>query len=159
MDINDDSYLDKSILLHSPTYEYEIPALLATDNNYYYYYHFKYNLTTKLYEPHTKEHDWIVMLDFNNNDLYFKIYQHACILNCVQLFNPLTILIDEFENEVLKLLNSAQKILLNFIIKNYDNICVVKIKMFIIEMWFNNIINLFNSKLINFKILNKYYKK
>jgi hypothetical protein len=157
MSKDDKNFLNKTIL-HSPI-PYELPKILHTDKKYYYYLDFKYNLKTQKYEPNDNQHNWIIMLDFNNNELYSKIYQHACHINCIHLFDPLTILIDKFEDEILKLLNDKQLFIYNFISSKYNDISILKIKKFIICMWFNNIISLFDIKLINFDILDKYYKK
>ena len=104
------------------------------------------------------------MLDFikndkNRNKLYLKIYQHACFTNTIHLFDPLTILINKFEDEILKLLNDKQKYIWDYIVNKYNETCVLKIKKFIIDMWFYNIIDLFDKNLINFKILNDNYLK
>ena len=74
-------------------------------------------------------------------------------------FDPLTILINKFEDEILKLLNDKQKYIWDYIVNKYNETCVLKIKKFIIDMWFYNIIDLFDKNLINFKILNDNYLK
>lgn len=137
--------------------------MLYSDDNYYYYLYYKFNYKTGLYIPYDHQHDWIVMLEYIKSDskcnLYNNIYQQACFTNTINLFDPFTILTNNFEDEIMKLLDIKQKYIINYITKKYTLSCLLQVKELIINMWFNNSISLFNEKIINFKICNTYYLK
>lgn len=136
-----------------------IPELPFTRYNKYY----NYDSSTRQYSPHENQHDWIVMLEYVKSsskcELYNKIFQQACKTNNISLFDPLSILREDLEDEIIKTLKFKQKSIWNYIINKYNEECSLTFRNIIVKMWLKDTIDSFDSKLIDFDFCNKYYLK